>query len=166
MRTMGWLFMTQSEYLEFHKRCTEKMYEITKNKNTDYCHSTDNAFSNFSIVSSVGIASTEQGFLTRIMDKICRINSFVQKGFLKVSDESVEDTLLDLANYCLLFAGYLKSKKYPEEHSDRTRSCRISEAHEAYENQPIKMFERTDPGFCEVCPHCHFMEINCKCDEL
>lgn len=54
---------------------------------------------------------TEQGFLTRMMDKMKRISSFVEKGELQVKDESVTDTLRDLANYSCLLAGYIKSQK-------------------------------------------------------
>jgi hypothetical protein len=46
-----------------------------------------------------------------MVDKLARINSFSQKGELQVKDESVEDTLLDLANYAILLAGYIRSKK-------------------------------------------------------
>ncbi len=106
--------MTQDEYLKFHKEFTERMYEITKNKNSDYCKSTSDAFSNFTAVSALGIASTEQGFLTRITDKLCRINSFVQKGTLEVKDESVTDTIQDACNYLILMAGFIKSKQAPD----------------------------------------------------
>jgi hypothetical protein len=44
-------------------------------------------------------------------DKMARIGSFVKRGELVVKDESVKDTLLDLANYAMLFAAYLESKK-------------------------------------------------------
>lgn len=103
--------MNKKEYLEFHTYCCEQMKEITRKKNSDYTGNTDNPFSNFSLIEHIGIASTEQGFLTRMFDKFARITTFVQKGVLEVSDESVEDTLLDLANYSILFAGYIKSKK-------------------------------------------------------
>ena len=63
------------------------------------------------VVEKIGIASTEQGFLTRMMDKISRVNSFVKQGTLNVADEKIEDTLMDLANYAILMAGYLRSKK-------------------------------------------------------
>ena len=46
-----------------------------------------------------------------MMDKMMRINSFVQKGVLEVKDESVDDTLSDLSNYSVLLAGYIKSKR-------------------------------------------------------
>ncbi len=50
-------------------------------------------------------------FLTRMSDKTSRIESFVENETLQVMDESVEDTLLDLANYAILFAGYLKEQR-------------------------------------------------------
>jgi hypothetical protein len=102
--------MTKQDYFKFHQDCLDKMAKITAAKNADYTGVGDDPFANFTRVEAVGICSTEQGFLTRMMDKVSRINSFVQKGTLQVKDESVEDTLLDLANYCLLMAGYIKSK--------------------------------------------------------
>lgn len=103
--------MTKEEYMNFHKECCDKMVTITKAKNSDYTGNSLDPFSNFSRVNALEICTTEQGFLVRMTDKLCRINSFVQKGFLLVKDESVEDTLLDLANYCILLAGYFRSKR-------------------------------------------------------
>lgn len=103
--------MTKEEYFKFHQECVEKMSAITKAKNADYTGKGDDPFANFSRAEALGICSTEQGFLVRMSDKLSRISSFAQKGELMVKDESVEDTLLDLANYCVLMAGYLKSKK-------------------------------------------------------
>ena len=103
--------MKKDEYFEFFDKACERMKATTRAKNADYTGVSDSPFANFSAVESLGICSTEQGFLTRMTDKLSRINSFAQKGELQVKDESVEDTLLDLATYCLLFAGYIKSKK-------------------------------------------------------
>ena len=103
--------MNKKEYMAYHLECCTKMHEITKKKNADYTGETDDPFFNFSRVEAVGIASTEQGFLTRMIDKISRITTFAQKGVLLVADESIEDTLLDLSNYCILMSGYIKSKK-------------------------------------------------------
>lgn len=103
--------MDRKEYFEFHKSCTEKMTEITRRKNLDYAGPGNDPFANFSRVEALGICSTEQGFLTRMTDKLSRLSSFAQSGELHVKDESAEDTLLDLANYCILMAGYLRSKK-------------------------------------------------------
>ena len=103
--------MTKEEYFKFHEAMCAKMTSITKAKNADYCGLAASPFANFEKVESLGICSTEQGFMTRMMDKVMRITSFVQKGILEVKDESVEDTLLDLANYSILFAGYLREKR-------------------------------------------------------
>ena len=103
--------MKREKYLKFHKECCDKMIEITEKKNHDYAGFGESAFDNFMVVEKSGIASTEQGFLTRMMDKISRINSFIKQGVCNVKDESIEDTLLDLANYSILMAGYIKSKK-------------------------------------------------------
>jgi hypothetical protein len=105
--------MTSKQYIKYHKEFCDKMIEITKKKNADYSGSGD-AFSNFTAVEKIGITTAERGFLTRMMDKICRINTFVERGFFDVKDESVEDTLLDLANYSALLAGYIKNKKCSE----------------------------------------------------
>ncbi len=103
--------MTRDEYLTEFEALTTKMLEITKKKNSDYTGDDSSPFKNFTMVEQMGFASTEQGFLTRITDKVMRVSSFVKNGTLQVKDEAVEDTLLDCANYCLLFICYLKSKK-------------------------------------------------------
>src|SRR5690242_10231263 len=103
--------MTKKQYLKYHKECCEKMHDITTRKNSDYTGETDNPFFNFTRSELIGNGTTEQGFITRMMDKISRLISFSQRGFLQVKDESVEDTLLDLANYCILMSGYIKSKR-------------------------------------------------------
>ena len=103
--------MNKAEYVEFHKASCEKMQAITKAKNADYTGDGDDPFANFSRVEALGITDTTRGFLVRMTDKLSRITSFAQKGVLQVKDESVEDTLLDLANYCILLAGYIRSKK-------------------------------------------------------
>jgi len=99
----------RDKYLDFHRACCDKMVEITRVKNNDYS-SADDPFANFKVVGAMGL-SVEQGFVTRMSDKLSRIANFTKNNELLVKDESVEDTLLDLANYCLLFAGYLNSKK-------------------------------------------------------
>ncbi len=96
--------MTKLEYMKFHKDCCDKMVAITKAKNADYTGTSNDPFGNFR-------KHGEIGFLVRMHDKMSRIESFVAKGFLKVKDESVLDTLLDLANYSVLLMGFIESKK-------------------------------------------------------
>ena len=111
--------MTKDEYMKYHKALCDKMVMITKAKNADYKGTSTDPFANFKRVEDLGICSTEVGFQTRMTDKFCRINSFVQKGVLEVKDESVLDTLLDLANYCILFAGYIESKRKEVDANER-----------------------------------------------
>ena len=103
--------MTREQYLKTFEELTAQMLEITKAKNSDYTGDDALPFKNFTMVEEMGFASTEQGFLTRITDKVMRVSSFVKNGTLQVKDEAVEDTLLDCANYCLLMLCYLRSKK-------------------------------------------------------
>lgn len=103
--------MTRAELLAFLKSATERMLATAEKKNADYTGASDDPFHNFSRVEAIGIASTEQGFLTRMFDKFARVTTFIQKGALSVKDETVEDTLFDLANYCLLLAAYINSKR-------------------------------------------------------
>lgn len=102
--------MNKTEYFEFAEHFFGECLEISRKKNADYTGGNDNPFANFEAVEVLGI-SAEQGFLTRMMDKMKRIASFVEQGELQVKDESVLDTLQDLANYSCLLAGYIQSVK-------------------------------------------------------
>lgn len=106
--------MTKKEYMEFHRKFCERMVDITQKKNADYSGAGDDPFANFRHIGNlVQDGSTDMvavGFLTRMSDKFSRIGSFISNGELQVKDESVEDTLLDLANYSALFAGYLRER--------------------------------------------------------
>lgn len=102
--------MTKQEYFEFSEKFFNECLEISKKKNADYTGKNTDPFSNFQSVEVLGI-TTEAGFLTRMMDKMKRIASFAENGELQVKDESVTDTLRDLANYSCLLAGYIHSKK-------------------------------------------------------
>jgi hypothetical protein len=103
--------MNKQEYLEFHKNFCNQMIEITAKKNSDYTGTNPSPFSNFEKTEQLGICSTEQGFLVRLLDKVSRIISFVQKGVLEVAEETVTDACIDGANYLCLFAAYIQSKR-------------------------------------------------------
>lgn len=105
--------MTKLEYAKYHSDSCAKMSAITAAKNSDYCGDGDDPFANFSRVEAMGITDTLRGFLVRMSDKLSRLTSFAQKGHYNVSDESFEDTCLDLANYAILLAAYQHSKRKP-----------------------------------------------------
>ncbi|PJZ17352.1 hypothetical protein BHU41_06470 [Lactobacillus crispatus] len=47
----------------------------------------------------------------RLSDKFNRICNLIKRGELKENDESLEDTLLDMAGYSILALKYLKEHK-------------------------------------------------------
>lgn len=103
--------MNKVEFLEYHKQFCESMYNISKSKSHDYAGYEESVFANFEVVERCGIAQVEVGFLTRMMDKISRINSFIKQGVCLVDDEKIDDSIKDLANYSVLLAAYITIKK-------------------------------------------------------
>lgn len=82
--------------------------EISKKKNSDYATG-DDPFKNFRLCESLGITSVEKGMLVRISDKLSRISNLLDKEG-EVSDETINDTLSDLANYAMIMRMYLEQK--------------------------------------------------------
>lgn len=103
--------ITPEEYLKQFKQITKKMCEITKAKNSDYTADCGDAFANFKVVEKLGVCSLEVGMITRISDKLARLVGLTKGKEIQVKDEKYEDTLLDMANYSILLAIYLKNKR-------------------------------------------------------
>ena len=107
--------MNRKELFEHHKELCATALGIMEKKNHDYAgESGDTPFANFSRTEAMGVCSTEQGFLVRVVDKVSRLSTFCQAGQLKVDNESYEDAILDIINYMVLFSGYLKEKEENE----------------------------------------------------
>lgn len=102
--------MKKDDYIDFANKFFRTCLETTKKKNEDYTGKSDDALANFRSVELYNIPA-EVGLLTRMQDKMMRIGSYITKGKLEVSDESVTDTLMDLANYSMLLAAYIEDKK-------------------------------------------------------
>lgn len=66
-------------------------------KNSDYGNSFDQSLAEFGLVASA----------VRMTDKLNRFKTLMDKPHIKV-DESLGDTLLDLANYAVMTARYIK----------------------------------------------------------
>ena len=98
---------TPEQYLKRFKEITDKMLEVTTAKNKDYSWEAL-AFKNFETISFLTDwkTTTEQGFLVRMTDKITRIANLLETENAVV-DEKLEDTLLDLSIYSILFKIYL-----------------------------------------------------------
>ena len=93
-----------------HEAMCAKARVLMDKKNQDYAGDED-IFANFRRTEDMGITSTEKGFLVRMTDKFSRLASFTENNELAVKDESVEDTLIDIINYAVLFHQYIKMKK-------------------------------------------------------
>ena len=79
---------------ELFKEIVDSMFETYKNKNNDYGNSVGQTYDKYGDVS----------FLVRIEDKINRLKSLTfDKKERKVEDEKIEDTISDMANYCILW---------------------------------------------------------------
>ena len=100
------------QVLQFHKAFCHAAYEICRVKNHDYAGASGQSpFRNFQSVELMGLTSTETGFVVRILDKVNRLVTFAKDGKLKVANESTQDALLDIINYCVLLAAYIKAKE-------------------------------------------------------
>lgn len=74
-----------------HKAICEELNKIYKDKNHDYGDSFGETYKKLGIISAV----------TRLTDKINRLQNLCTKE-QKVKDESIKDTLMDLANYAIM----------------------------------------------------------------
>ena len=86
-----------------HARICAELHEIYKKKNSDYGNSFGETFEKLGIISAI----------TRISDKYNRLCSLATKSEneRQVKDESIIDTLKDLANYAIMTAMELEKDK-------------------------------------------------------
>jgi len=109
----------EEHYWEAH----EEIKALHKKKGADYGTQND-PFNNLRAAETFGIPSYI-GVMLRMEDKMSRLRAFVRNGSLK--NESVEDTLLDLANYSIL-ALALYRESVEVEHDQNTEGGGASEA--------------------------------------
>lgn len=89
----------------------KNMLEIAKAKNADYAGKDGDPFKNFELVEHMGIASVEQGILTRLADKFSRVINLIEND-PEVKSESITDTCVDAANYFIILKCYLCANRY------------------------------------------------------
>ena len=95
--------------IENYENYQKKMFDILKRKNADYA-GPRGEYNNFEYCEKLGICSTEAGLMVRISDKMTRISNLLKQD-AQVKDESIHDTLLDMANYAMILASYIEDKK-------------------------------------------------------
>lgn len=88
---------------EKHQEIIDGLHDVYIRKNADYGNSATDTFARFGMVA----------YVVRLYDKMNRITSLTKsqgQGRL-VPDESIEDTLLDMANYCIMAVMDLKDER-------------------------------------------------------
>lgn len=110
--------LTQQQYFDRFTQLTERMVNTTQKKNVDYAEDY-NAFANFEAVEylTAGNIKCEHGIFTRMTDKVKRIASLMFRRNV-VRDESLLDSLLDLAVYCLILIIWFEQTQNDEEKKD------------------------------------------------
>lgn len=83
------------------KAITENMLKTFVAKNSDYGNSFEQSCDTFGTVAAV----------VRMNDKMNRINRLYNNTEIAKVDEKLEDTLLDLANYCILTVMYNRNRR-------------------------------------------------------
>ena len=117
--------MNRDDLLKLHDSLATEARGLMERKTHDYSGGEDRElpFLNFSRVESMGITTTEKGFLVRMTDKMSRLSTFCKEGSFKVDDESLKDTILDIINYSILLYAYVSSKP-PTEMDKATEKLR------------------------------------------
>ena len=89
------------------KEITDEMNALYERKNHDYGNSFSETYRKLGVISAT----------TRMLDKMNRIVSLVTKDKQEVNDESLRDTLIDLANYAVMTIMELDGEKPSAEES-------------------------------------------------
>ena len=78
--------------VEMHKSICDKLNNTYAAKNADYGDS----------FARVRREEGQTAILVRLKDKLYRLETLLHGVEIRVNDESIDDTLVDLANYCLM----------------------------------------------------------------
>ena len=97
------LSIKKSTKVDDFKQITNEMLELYKKKNHDYGDSFGETYQKLGLISAV----------TRISDKVNRLQSLSTKE-QKINDESIRDTLIDLADYAVMTIVEMEDEKGKE----------------------------------------------------
>ena len=88
------------EQTERFEQITKGMCSLYAKKNKDYGDSFSKSLNKYGSIAA----------LTRISDKFNRLESLILKGSSEITSEKLEDTLIDLASYCIMTKMWLDDK--------------------------------------------------------
>lgn len=112
--------MNNQEFIQHVTDFYQRNIEITKQKNNDYAGSGD-VFRSFQMTKMLNNTTVEEGFVVRMGDKLSRISTLIKQDAL-VENESLNDTLADLANYCAIMSAYIHANNRKTNTTDQARS--------------------------------------------
>lgn len=92
--------MNDINKIEKHKKLCNDLHDLYVRKNAAYGDSFGDTFNKLGIISAI----------TRITDKYNRLVTLATNPKIDPSDESIIDTLIDLANYSLMTINELDKK--------------------------------------------------------
>jgi hypothetical protein len=120
--------MTREELLKHHEVLCKQARDLMDKKNRDYAgNDGKEPFANFTRVEAMGICSTEQGFMVRLTDKMSRLSSIIASGKTSVTNETFEDTMVDVINYIVLLSAYRQEKQLLKQYGDSLFNCTTRE---------------------------------------
>lgn len=93
--------MTKQEQQEFFDEYVNKMREVLLNKGDDYANA--DRLSNFKLAGLIAGGNAKTNCLNLIATKVARLGVLLNSND-KPKNESVSDSILDLANYSMLLA--------------------------------------------------------------
>lgn len=79
----------------------KELTELYKKKNKDYGNSFEQSLNQYGLLPTV----------IRLKEKITRVDNIYANNKSAVAEESIEDTLKDIANYSIITLTWLKNKK-------------------------------------------------------
>lgn len=131
-----------SNNVERHANICKLLNEMYCQKNNDYGNSFSKTFKQLGIISAV----------TRIADKFNRLVEMATGTERKVKDETMRDTLMDLANYAIMTVMELDEEGQKEESSDTKTLIK-------YKNVLMNLIRSDgtysiDSSYCGICSLC------------
>ena len=127
--------MDNNTNVEKFKAITEEMVKLYEVKNKNYGNSFDKSLD-------------EDGLLVskiRLGDKFGRFSSLLKANSIGTKEESIEDTLIDLANYAVMTLKWMRNKKQNSIAS--TESGKISDIYSDMNNVSTTTSTRNKVGY-------------------
>lgn len=148
--------ITREQLLNLHEQTAAKAREVMTKKNHDYAAESD-VFRNFRYFGGLGI-------LVRLSDKLARLRSFEENGQFKVTDENLEDTIIDAINYSVIYLAFKRETTPAPPACPKDCQCfrgGVKALEECSNNAPKVVEIRSGP-YCENCES--LAELRHPCD--